>query len=348
MPADPPPTVPEPRVHRDVHLTLCGDTGLAGLHRVCGWISSQVLPRCDPGSEVAIVTGTGFKDNIDALADRRVDVTVTTPACFAEMARTGRGPFDGAPIPALRGLASVPQEDRLVLGVRRDLGVTTFAELRDRRPALRVAAERDDGNNFVGRAARRLLVASGIPEATLQGWGGAYVGPEPGIPRSRLPYFPGRWIELVRTGEADAVIHEGLSVPTWQEVAAEPGLGFLPIEPEAANLLHRAYGWDVLEVRAGYFPGQDDPLPALDFADFLVACRDDLAEDLAFLITWCLVETRAQFERQFRHLPPERAPVTYPLVPQAMAQTPVPLHPGARAYYDEMLSVSTGPAGVPG
>jgi TRAP-type uncharacterized transport system substrate-binding protein len=335
---EPPPTVPEPRVERTVTLTLCGDTGMAGLHRVCGWISSQVLPRCGPGSDVAIVTGTGFRDNLDALTTGRVDVAVSTPACFAEMARTGRGLFEGAPSPDLRGIAAVPQQDRLVLGVRRDLGIGTFAELRARQPALRIAAERDDGTNFVGWAARRLMEASGVPEATLRAWGGSYVGPSPETPRSRLSYFPGRWIELVGTGDADAVIHEGLSVPTWQDVAQQPGLRFLPLEAAAAAQLRDAFGWRTLEVAAGFFPGLDETIPALDFADFLVACRADLPEDLVFLIAWCLVETRAQFERQFRHLPPERAPVTYPLDPVAMAETPVPLHPGARAYYDELAA----------
>jgi TRAP-type uncharacterized transport system substrate-binding protein len=335
MPPEPPPAVPEPHVDREVTLTVCGDTGMAGLHRVCGWISSQVLPRCGPGSDVAIVTGTGFKDNLDAVTVGRVDLAVTTPAWFAEMARTGRGLFEGAASPDLRGLASVPQRDRLVLGVRRDLGIETFADLRDRRPALRIAAERDDGTNFVGWAARRFMEASGIPEATLRSWGGTYVGPPSGTPRSRLSFFPGRWIELVGTGDADAVIHEGLSVPTWQDVAQEPGLRFLPVEPAVSEQLRAAFGWQTLEVPAGFFAGLDQAMPALDFADFLVVGRTDLPEDLAFLITWCLVETRAQFERQFRHLPPERAPVTYPLDPAAMAETPVPLHPGARAYYDE-------------
>jgi hypothetical protein len=47
------------------------------------------------------------------------------------------------------------------------------------------------------------------------------------------------------------------------------------------------------------------------------------------------VETRDLIEVQYRHLAPERSPITYPLEPKKMAQTPFPLHPGAERYYRE-------------
>ena len=63
--------------------------------------------------------------------------------------------------------------------------------------------------------------------------------------------------------------------------------------------------------------------------------REDLADDEAHLLAWCLVETRSYIERQYAHIPPERSPLSYPLVPARMAVTPVPLHPGAARYYAE-------------
>ena len=58
-----------------------------------------------------------------------------------------------------------------------------------------------------------------------------------------------------------------------------------------------------------------------------------MPEDVAYLLTWCLVETRAAIERQYRHLAPARSPLSYPLVPERMAACSVPLHPAARRYY---------------
>lgn len=69
-------------------------------------------------------------------------------------------------------------------------------------------------------------------------------------------------------------------------------------------------------------------------SDFLTV-RDDMPDDVAHLLTWCLVEKREAIERQYYHLSPERSPLTYPLDPPAMCRTSLPLHPGARRYYEE-------------
>jgi TRAP-type uncharacterized transport system substrate-binding protein len=323
-----------PSLTRPVTLQLIGDWGHANLHRVCGWLSAEVVARCGPGSRAATWTGDGWLTNVRALVDRQVDVAVVTPASLAAMARAGKGPFAGRPLPELRALGVVPQFDRLVLGVRSDLGITSFADLRDRRPPLRIStAELDGGDNLVGYAARLLMEASGVPEATLQAWGGRYVAFSHLPPWAPEHTWPGAYVERVRAGEADAVIFEAIMLPTWQEVAVDPGLTFLGLEEDALRRAEAEAGWPRADVPASYFPNQDRPLTTLDFADFLVVCREDLPADLAHLLAYCLGETRDVLERQYRHLPPERSPVTYPLDPVRMGQAPIPLHEGAERYY---------------
>jgi TRAP-type uncharacterized transport system substrate-binding protein len=85
-------------------------------------------------------------------------------------------------------------------------------------------------------------------------------------------------------------------------------------------------------VADGHFPGHA-AFRTLDFSDFLVLTRLDLPEDIAYAIAWVLGETRDIIEGQYRHLPPERSPITYPLNPYAMGQAPIALHPGAARYY---------------
>jgi TRAP-type uncharacterized transport system substrate-binding protein len=46
-----------------------------------------------------------------------------------------------------------------------------------------------------------------------------------------------------------------------------------------------------------------------------------------------MCERREAIERQYAHIPPHRSPVTYPLDPVKIAQTSIPLHPGAERYY---------------
>lgn len=34
-------------------------------------------------------------------------------------------------------------------------------------------------------------------------------------------------------------------------------------------------------------------IPVIDFSDFLIIVRDDMPEDIAHLLTWCLVQKSA-------------------------------------------------------
>ena len=110
-----------------------------------------------------------------------------------------------------------------------------------------------------------------------------------------------------------------------------------PVQPlvEVLDELQERLGWPRRTVPAGYIPGLDKPLTTIDFSDFLVICNEDLPDDVAHLLSWAMCETKEILERQYRHLAPERSPVTYPLDPSKIARTTIPLHDGARRYYEE-------------
>ncbi|WP_067479098.1 TAXI family TRAP transporter solute-binding subunit [Actinomadura hibisca] len=311
---------PEPKIDRSLTLHLRGDWGAANLHRVCGWISQEFTDRAGPHTRVAIWNSRGYADAVRAVGRGEVHVALTTPAAFATAALDGRGLFTGEPFPDLRALGVVPQRDRLVMGVRRSLGVTSFAELRERKPALTLATSGDDGTNHVGIAAHQLLERSGID---VLGWGGSFLEDE----------RPWETFAHVLAGRADAVIHEAIMLPAWQEFGGD--LHFLEVEPDVLDGLAADYSWPAATIEEGQFPGCPR-FRTLDFSDFLVLARADLPDDVAYAIAWVLGETRDVIERQYRHLPPDRSPVTYPLDPATMGRSPVPLHPGAAAYYDAL------------
>jgi uncharacterized protein len=314
------PRPPEPRIGRSLTLHLRGDWGGANLHRVCGWIAQELGARCGPYTRIATWNSRGFADAVQAVGRGEVQVALATPAAFATAALDGRGVFAGEPFPELRALGVVPQRDRLVMGVRRSLGIASFAQLRADKPALRLATAVHDGVNFVGLAAHELLARTGTD---IVGWGGQLLEDEQ----------PFDTFAHVADGRADAVIHEAVMLPAWQEFGRE--LRFLEVEPDVLRALESDYGWPPARVEAGHFPGAG-AFNTLDFSDFLVLTRQDLSEDVAYAIAWVLGETREVLERQYRHIPSERSPVTYPLDPVAMGRTPVPLHPGAARYYDAL------------
>lgn len=321
----------EPRLDRSVTLHFKGDWGQANLHRVCGWLGQEIGDRSGPHTRIAIWNGRGGVDNVRAVGRGEVDVAIPTPSAFVRMALDGRGPYKGEAFPHLRALGNVPQTDRLVLAVAAETSIRSFADIREQRPRLRIATSGNDGINQIGLAVHELMNRAGIPREDLESWGGGYVEHE----------RPFQCLQAVRDRQADAVFYEAIMTTRWQDLANERDLNFLPVEPEVLHSLETDLSWPSAMLPAGYFRRLEEPLPTLDFSDFLVVARADMPDDLAHLIAWCLVETRASIEAQYRHIAPERSPVTYPLEPAKLATTPIPLHPGAASYYQSIGVLNT-------
>lgn len=316
----------EPRIERSVTLQFIGDWGTANFHRICSWLCQEFCDRAGPQSRVAILNPIdGGIDAMREVFDGKADLAVMTPAHALPAALEGRSIFGGKPMPTLRALAVLPQRDRMLFALPRALGINSFAELRERRPALKIATGEDNGANLIGYTAKRFMEAHGIDEAMLNSWGGRYI--ESARPDLCMRRF--------RDGVADAALQEAIMTPWWRDAVEKRDAVILPAEDAALAAMERDHGWRRSELAAGYFPGQPDALPALDFADFVIVVRDDMPEDIAHLLSWALVEKRATLERYYHHLPPERSPLSYPLDPVAMSQPSLPLHPGARRYFEE-------------
>jgi TRAP-type uncharacterized transport system substrate-binding protein len=144
---------------------------------------------------------------------------------------------------------------------------------------------------------------------------------------------------LVLSGQADAILQEAIMTPWWEYIIQNKKYIPLPMEASALEQF-------VLEnpgtmnpkpqpLPAGFWDSLVEPLPCLGFSDSVVLVREDLPDDVAHLLTWCLVETRGAIEGQYHHLRPDRSPLTYPLDPRKTAQSPVPLHSGAAKYCKE-------------
>jgi TRAP-type uncharacterized transport system substrate-binding protein len=310
----------EPKIDRPLVLHLRGDWGTANLHRVCGWVAQELTDRAGPGTRIATWNSRGCVDAVRAVGRGVVDIALTTPAAFAVAALDGRGVYADEKFPQLRALGVVPQRDRLVVAVHRSLEITTFAQLRERKPVLRLATSVNDGINHVGLAAHAILERAGVD---VIGWGGRFLEDE----------RPFESLDHVLTGRANAIAHEAVMLPHWQQFA--PDYRFLPVEDEVLAALESDYGWPAADVTDEYFPGAE-AFRTLDFSDFLVVTSSDLDEDVAYAVAWVLGETRHLIESQYWHLPPERSPITYPLDPTAMGRSPIPLHPGAARYYEAL------------
>ncbi|KAH8700317.1 hypothetical protein BGW36DRAFT_425147 [Talaromyces proteolyticus] len=321
----------EPRLDRSVTLNFVGDWGMANFHRICSWLTQQFCDRAGPESRVAIwnIRNGGIEAVVEVFTGEK-QLAIATPAQLMSTALTGEGIFAPyGPMPTLRALAVLPQNDRMILAIDSKYGISTFEELRRKKPALRIATSRNDGTNFIGYIAFAYMKAHGITEETLLSWGGKFV----------TATRPEQAFELVVNGEADALLQEAIMTPWWEEVVERRKFIPLPAEEDALDRFMSEQAGAATPhkepVPQGFWKSLSRPLPGLDFSDFVVLVREDLPEDIAYLLTWSLVETREMIERQYRHLPPEKSPLSYPLQPRNMARTPLPLHPGAKHYFTE-------------
>lgn len=308
-----------------IDLRIVADWGNANFHMIAGWILANMRWRSPPRSQFWVKTGTGFRDNIEALANAEVDIAITTPydICL-EWAREGRHFFAGQAYPFIRALGYLPQDDRLVFCVREDTGITSFDDIRARKFPLRLATTTRDQDNLLTWLVERILELHGIPPAIEQ-WGGKWLGHD--HPRKCLPQ--------AINGEANAVCNEGIMVPQWYELVEKVPMRFLSMEEAALGKLVSDYG-----VRRAILPKgrlkADRDIACVDFSNWAIIVRDDMYDDLAYRIVAVMVEERAEFEARFRHLPVERSPMTYPIDPYKMCKgLGAPLHPGAERYYRE-------------
>lgn len=295
----------------------------ANFHRICAWLSQEFCDRAGPGSRTATWTmRDGGMDSFKQLNEGAVDLAISTPAGLMGKALTGEGPFKTA-MPHLRAIGTLPQNDRMVFALAPSYNIKTFEDLRKEKPALRLATSSNDGTNFIGYVANEFLDAHEISKSTIESWGGKI------LTRHR----PEHCVGLVEAGEADALLQEAIMTPWWRNLVESNKLAPLPAETQALESLQKSLNLGSNHLPIGWWNNLNERLPALDFSDFVIFVRDDMPKEVAYLLTWCLVETRHLLEGQYKHMKPETSPLTYPLDPTKMAITPVPLHDGAREYY---------------
>lgn len=311
-----------PRLASPVNLRFKADWGQANLTRISGWLAQEIGDRAPAGSQFSIHAGRGGIDAVEALKDGSVDIALVTPAVAGRLLFEGTGPASNPPAPWLRALGKITHRDRLVVAVDANLPVRTVADFAGIADRLVIGTSADDGVNAIGLAAHYGLRLAGADPEQLKQQGAQFVYDERPFPL----------VHAFATGAINVLIQEAVMMPAWQRIAERREVRYLEWG-DAVIEGFAALGWPSAIVEAGYLPSLEADLLTLDFADFLLLCREDLDDDVAYLATWCMVKTRLALEAQYRHIPADHTPVGYPLDPAEMQDTPVPLHDGARRAY---------------
>lgn len=321
------PTPPSAAGKPALRMSTAGvGTGL--YNRIVYWLADSLVSE---GVEVSTwpeysgsTVGRGFRDGLLRLANGSTDLAVANSVGLARMATRGVGMFK-APV-SFRAIAVLPEHDWAVFGVDASLGIRTFADLRDKKVPLRLATGYLNGDNLVGFLAMELLRRHGIKADAESGW----------------EFMTGNPMGDYGSGKANAWFNEAAFPRFLKEPLVKRPAALLSVEPEVARQIEEELGVPSQHIAPNTYPGQAEPLIALDFSGFILAVRPDMDEKLAYELARMVVEKRQVLDDATAYSgirvasePGGVAARPFAIEPKTAAKTPVPLHPGAERYYRE-------------
>jgi len=135
------------------------------------------LPK---GSKVSVTTldpGSSIFTGPELVAAGDYDFAITTPAWVGRAAVEGNAPFT-SPLP-LRAIACFPHDDRMVLAVRRETGITTIREILERRYPLRISTPVRASRHVGVWLPEQILKLYGFDYDDIISWGGQLLHDRP-------------------------------------------------------------------------------------------------------------------------------------------------------------------------
>lgn len=256
------------------------------------------------------------------VAEGRYHMAITTPSWYIKMAHNGEGPFD-KPLP-IRTIAVFPHDDRLALAVRRETGITSLRDIKEKRLPLKISMPVRELKHPAGWVVDEILAQHGFSREDIEEWGGTILKDRPRFQNSpdAVPVDP----------SFDAIFDEAIMTRRWARVTESYDLRFLPID-ESVIAHFENIGMKRGIIRKGRFKGVDEDIPTIDFSGWALLCREDMPHELGYLVARALDEQHKNISARFSG---ETAAMTSPIdMYQVGRNTPIPLHEGVEAYYRE-------------
>lgn len=255
---------------------------------------------------------------IPLVARGEVDIATLNPSAVLTAAYEGKGPF-AEPLP-LRAITVMPSIDWIVFAVTEASGLTSLAQIKQRKYPLRVSI-RGPRRNVVHMYIDEVLKAYGFSLQDIVAWGGSVVN------TPYMPFAPERNGQ-VKTGEVEAIFDEG--VGRFIPMVGDLGMRLLPLEEPIlqqmdAIRLHRA------TIPRSMFPNLPADVPTLDFSGWPVYTRADAPDDLIYGFCRALDARRASIPWEL----PGPLPLGDMCRDTEAGPLRVPLHAAAQRYWRE-------------
>jgi TRAP-type uncharacterized transport system substrate-binding protein len=236
---------------------------------------------------------------------------------FAWQAANGREPF-GEASRGVRGLANLMHPGHIFyLAVIKEVGVTTLAELAQKKPELNLCIPGDKPGQDVISVILRAYGIDGLD--AIKSWGGRF-------------FFDfeqaGR---LLLSGEANGLMRENTRQGPIGQAASGRHMVFLSLDRSIAERVASALGLDVVTIPAVSFPNQAQAVTAVENGGYPLIVGAQMEEERAYRLA------RAIDESFPRHWVSEDVFYSSKHAPDTGCQ----LHPGAARYYREVGRLKT-------
>ena len=295
-----------------LHIAGNPDTPYYGPRDVCVTVGSGSGDAYKPW----ISMSTGSPVLAHAAARGEIDFVFVNPSAGLTQAYRGTGLFK-EPLP-LRAVFSYPSWDRYVVAVHPRTGLTSLAEVKDKRYPLRLSI-REDETHSTRVCTDQLLACYGYTLNDLQSWGGTLqTNGGPGDKRR---------LSAIREGALDAVIDEGIG--TWLHVALENGFEPMQLEDHIFEQMG-VIGWRRVKLPKAWDTHLRADHDCIDYSGWPVYCRESMPEDDVYKVVEALAARSAEvpWEDSFES-------VAHLGLDREATPLDVPLHPGAAKWYRE-------------
>jgi TRAP transporter TAXI family solute receptor len=280
--------------------------GTGGVYYPIGGGLAEIINTHVEGySATAEVTGASV-ENMGLIATGDVDFAIAL-ADTVYQAYNGTGKFEGQQIAATRAIGSL-YANMVQIVTLEGSGITSIADLAGKRVSVGAPGSGTEVN------AETLLAANGISFDDFDA--------------QRLNF--NETADALKNGDIDAGFWSvGAPTSSILNLATTDSIVMIPLSADEVAKAHAAEPvMASLSLPAGIYNGVADAVSTVGIPNVLVVSAD-LPEDLVYAVTKAMYENIA--ELQAVHPAAKETTVEF-----SLAATPVPLHPGAIRYYEEI------------
>lgn len=305
------PVAAQMKVDTPMALKIAAGSPGASFFQIAAGVG-ELIKETVPGSTVTIVPGGG-SGNPQQVSLGKVEAGIGF-GWFTHQAMKGDDPYTEK-YPNVRSLGTM-YDQYMQTWVRANAAARTLPDIVARKFPLRIVVGR---KGFAGEAMTRAFLREyGLEYKDVEAWGGKIV----------YALFPDG-VNMIRDGHADALASfASINPPFARDLVAAREMRLMQYGDDVVKRISAKTGLQLHTIPGGTYKGTDVPFLTLkDPTIFLV--RPDMADAVAYHITKLLNEHKERLTQalpDYRDFDPKVAPTIDKVVP---------LHPGARRYYEE-------------